>query len=352
VIVLSMTGMIWAWLAVSVVALLLAVTLYVLIDRPLAKQRFALLEEAEELFKQLRIRGLDEDALRQFIWKFGGTRVEEFYEALFGYEGKLAARQWVNPSEERKPKARYAAWRDPLLRWMESQQKARAEARARRLLEKAEEKALKAQGVSAAQARERAEEAADAAVEQAAEMKTIAARPTAKKADLKAIRAVAVKAVTQKTTTAKPKRARRTLSQRIFRVVFDPRPRVLLGGALIVLMLLWMNQNGLLAHLGGTPAGTGAAMKPLRLPLMPEFITNWIDYYHVGLAGLFLLLSTSLSRPFVLLAFVIPAVLVTLAGPQLGMPDVLGTGSRYWLSMAAGGILMALAWLLDRFRAE
>ena len=57
------------------------------------KQRQVPIAQAEALFKSMRLRGLDEEALRQFVCKYSGNRWEEFYEALFGYEAKIQARQ-------------------------------------------------------------------------------------------------------------------------------------------------------------------------------------------------------------------------------------------------------------------
>ena len=57
-----------------------------------AKAQEAPLDDARGLLKALRLQGLEEDAVRQFVCKFSGPYWEQLYEALFGYEALLAAR--------------------------------------------------------------------------------------------------------------------------------------------------------------------------------------------------------------------------------------------------------------------
>ena len=45
------------------------------------------------MLKAMRLKGLEEEKLRQFVCKYSENRWEEFYEALFGYEAKMRARE-------------------------------------------------------------------------------------------------------------------------------------------------------------------------------------------------------------------------------------------------------------------
>src|SRR5947209_15995664 len=116
------------------------------------------------------MRGLSEEALQEFVCRFSGNRWEEFFEALFGYEAKVAARVTYDMGvKTRLPK--YAGWRDPIIRWIDRYQRARQEERQRQHLQQIEQNNLIAQGVDAGQAQAQAERVADAMVQKAAEIK-------------------------------------------------------------------------------------------------------------------------------------------------------------------------------------
>ena len=68
-----------------------------------SRARRAPLENVEQMLKSLRLQGQDEEALRQFVCKYSGPHWESFYEALFGYEAKLAARQRCSGATVQKP---------------------------------------------------------------------------------------------------------------------------------------------------------------------------------------------------------------------------------------------------------
>jgi hypothetical protein len=169
--ILYFLGLLWLWLAVCVIAAGLALALHFLIDRKLAAQRQPVIDRMEQLLRSLRLQGMEEDALREFVCKYSGERWEELYEALFGYEAKMSARsRWgVGTGGRLRPK--YGAWREPLLAWIEAKQRARREARERKHLQAVEQKKLQAEGVSAGEAREKAERAAEVMVHRAAEIK-------------------------------------------------------------------------------------------------------------------------------------------------------------------------------------
>src|SRR5207253_495121 len=106
-----------------------------------------------------------------FVCKYCGTHWEEFYEALFGYEALLTARKLWSRPEGDKPRPSYAAWRDPIVQWIDARQRARKEERERKHLQEVERKKLQAEGVSAALAQTRASEVAAVMVSAAAEIK-------------------------------------------------------------------------------------------------------------------------------------------------------------------------------------
>ncbi len=168
--ILYLFGMLVPWLLAAIIAVGAALAMHYTVDRMLATQRAAALEKVEHLLKTLRVRGLSEEALQEFICRFSGNHWEEFFEALFGYEAKLSARTLYGMgAKTRLPK--YAGWRDPIIRWIDAYQRARQEARQRQHLQQIEQNNLVAQGVDAGQAKAQSERVAEVMVQKAAEIK-------------------------------------------------------------------------------------------------------------------------------------------------------------------------------------
>ena len=92
---------------------------YLALDRRVARERRPLVQAVEEMLKSMRLKGLEEQRLRQFVCRYSGARWEEFYEALFGYDAKLDARARWAADEKGVPRKRHGAWRDPLVRLIE-----------------------------------------------------------------------------------------------------------------------------------------------------------------------------------------------------------------------------------------
>ena len=90
--------------------------------------------------KTCGLQGLEEATLRQFVCKYSGRRWEEFFEALFGYDAKVAAREWSR-AELGRSREKFAAWREPIIAWIDARQQVRKAARERKLLQAVEVKA-------------------------------------------------------------------------------------------------------------------------------------------------------------------------------------------------------------------
>jgi hypothetical protein len=160
------------WLIVAGVSVLVACAFHWTIDLALSRERQTPIEQVEGMLKQMRLRGLDENALRQFVCKYAGRHWEEFYETLFGYEAKLQARTLWGRSERRRERPRWAVWRDPIVRTIEGRLAQRREMRERRLLAKIEAKALRAKGIREDLARKQARENARAMVNRAHKLRS------------------------------------------------------------------------------------------------------------------------------------------------------------------------------------
>ncbi|MGE0605916.1 MAG: protein kinase [Pirellulales bacterium] len=233
------------WVAFGIAAVGLGSAFYFMFDRQIQVQRAEPVERTEQLLKSLRVKGLDELALRQFVCKYSGDRWEEFFEALFGYEAKLSAREWSR-GERGKAREKFRAWRDPLITWIDGKQRARREAKETKHLRKVEEQGLKSQGMTIAEARQRAERTAEALVGQAAQIReTVVATIPGKAVDPQQKRA-AIRAMLEAAhdTELAPKKSPLAALMLPLSVAFGARTRFLLGGLLLAGCLLWVRQNG------------------------------------------------------------------------------------------------------------
>lgn len=144
---LYISGLLFPWIAVSLLALVLAGAYEFALVRPIRKKQEAHLNEVHEMLKQLRIRGVSEDALQDFICRFSGEHWEEFFERIFGYEDMVLQRAKAAQWEKVKRRKRYAVWRDPLVRWADDIEEARRERRDQAKMMKAEIARLRAAGM-------------------------------------------------------------------------------------------------------------------------------------------------------------------------------------------------------------
>ncbi len=366
--ILYFVGLLWAWLGVCVAAVALAYGFHFALDRKVEARREGALEGVEKLLKGLRLKGVSEEAIQQFVCKFGGERWEDVYEALFGYEAKLAARaRWG--AGPKGPRPKHAAWRDPLLRWIDARQRDRQEARERKHLQAVEKDSLRAGGMSAAEADEQAEQAAEAMVQMAAEIKQEAAqgdpdattapdgeeriRPPRKRINLRAMYEVA-----SRPTQARPRKSR--LLEKLDGFVFGGQLRFLLGAVLLFVCLAWLHVRTLTAFFQAAPLyepktwemfwTAAAAAKPLEIPLVPALVLAPLSSLAAGVAGLLLILSAFQSLRWLAL-FHMAVAAVMILGPTLGVPEVGPLGPA--LACLAGGaalspIALVVAWRMQR----
>jgi eukaryotic-like serine/threonine-protein kinase len=319
-VVLFALGWLWVWIGAAVLAVLIALGYYAAVDRPVARARRPSLEAAEQLLKKLRLNGLEEDALRQFICKYSGEQWEEFYEALFGYDAKLQARSRWGLVDRGTARPKFAAWREPVVRRIDALVAAKKLARERRHLAAMEEMGLRATGVDPAEAKRLAEE----------KTKVLIAK----------VKSARVKA------TDEPTRSR--WSRPLLRLV-GPEVRFFSGAALLAASLLWAHQNQLIrgeelksaadsavqqaqeGHLDDTQlqatkelAGSwmkrASAAKPLEIPLVPTSLTAFVSHLSVAVAGLLLVISSFQESLRVVGLFMLAAIAILVAAHLFGLP--------------------------------
>lgn len=360
----------------------LATAFHFSVDLVRAKQRRAAVEQVHELLKSLRVRGLSEDSIREFMWKFSGPRWEEPYEQLFGYDAKVNARAQVREAGL-KGRKRYAAWRDPILRRIEEGLRRKQERRDRQLLQKVEADRLRAMGEQ--DAARKARHAAEYLQHKASELKervqreqeTVApGRMPAAKIDWARVEA----SREQIQRESLPDHERQSYAQRRYGgltgLLVGPQARFLLGALLLLGFAMWVHQNHLLnanralkaanqtldqarSALGdatrydaGKPQVAGilstdtTGTKPLDVPLVPAAVTNLFADYRPLLAGALLVLSAMLSSTRLGL-FLVPGAALMLTAHLLPLPQI-GALTRPMVAAVIGLGVMAVGMAVAR----
>lgn len=329
VVLLYMFGLLWMWVGMGVMAIAFAVTFVIMVDRPLARDRKNVLEQAEKLLRSLRLQGLEESALRQFICKYSGKDWEELYEALFGYEAKIKGREWLR-GEAAQRRRKFAAWRDPIFQWIDANGQARKEARERKHLQKVEAKALEAQGVDAAEAKQKAAQVAEVMVHQAAEIKKEAAKepnPDAEQPQAPMRQLLETAQQPQTVYNVEMPRKLSTLTPaNLLAGLLGAKVRFLAGAVLLAVFAFWLFQNNdgdrLLTELAAAVEAHdwGKLDRPgAPLAMLPSPIEGIFQGFAPAIAGLILIASAFLGGwRASLIAW--PAALVVLLGPTLGIP--------------------------------
>jgi hypothetical protein len=335
--------------ALIVLAVGWAVTLHFLLDRRAAAQRRPVVADASRLLEELRKEGMDEEALQYFVFDHGGDAWEEFFEAVFGYDWMLRARQeWANvETAARRP--RHAIWRDPLIRALESLRQIRQRARERKML--ANVAAAAAEGSPPVVATGPWAPLPDAS--QAAVTPT----PVGPTVDYRPMHAQAPPPRTGRSHILMPlpERPRSSLSEmaeQFVEAVFGPRVRGLVGLLLITGCVLWIHQNNLISEEDLADPTRLASLdmsraEPLRLAFLPAAILKPFHSLNPGIAGLVLLLSL-FWQSWRINLFLIPAAAVIFLGDSLGLPALAIGSGGFALSLHAliiGGILLALGFV-------
>ena len=359
-------GWLWWCVAAAVIGAVLGILFNAVVDGKASDERQRALEPVEALLKQLRIQGVDESSLREFVAKFSGDSWEESFEALFGFEAKVVAREFRKREGIRTGK-RFRAWREPLLHWLDARISVRQSVQTREHLARVEQEGLKAQGVSADVARDQAQRLAAAMVEQSRASSRI--RPEERGAD--PVAAAAAKRERIKAMLAEARGGNQpplhTLRDAInlwLNRFLGARVRFLLGAGLIIGCVLWVRQNDVLSGNELRDAATSALesrrltdlsdvtldvqqTSPLNVPLIGKFFNS----LNAGIAGILLLIS-SLFRGWPMSIFLLPAATIAMCGPALGMPSIAALGGAQATSAALAIVLALIGFVAGRSRAE
>lgn len=354
----------------TLLAVLLAVgtaaVVYFVIDRQLKAQRAAALEGVQRVLRDLRSRGMDENEIRTFVAVHSGDDWEEFLETLFGFEAKIALRRQRAGGDATASSNAYAAWREPLIRWIDQRVATRQKERERRHLQQMEELRLESEGIEGEEARRLADLAANAMVMQASEIRdALAAAAMGDKDAALRQREIFRSMLNTARTGEVADRKRWTPSLPSLSLVdalLGPRMRFLVGGFLVALCAIWMQKNALLptsleqarqqvgtSRQAWMPAFGKEAIiavtmqnaEKLTLPGLPESWSKGLSGPSFGVAGMILLVSSLLRGRWVPF-LVFPAALVTLFGTSLGIPILMSVrGYDATAPLAGLGLLVA-----------
>jgi serine/threonine protein kinase len=358
---LGVLGIFWLWAGFGLAGVCLAFALRWGVDRAAGRQRHGAVEGAERLVRRLRTQGLDEDEIHQFVAKFAGRDWEEFFEALFGYEAKLAARAVLLRGNSAGVREKHAAWREPLIALMDQVERARRAAREQQLLVAVERAKLLAAGAAPEVADRKAREAADAMVNGASRVREAEGQPDhADQPPVNVHEAVIPPECDPFGGEAPP---RDPLAQFVGLFV-GPHVRTVLAAVLLAGFGLWVYQNGLLpggevkaqakaavenrdlSGLQQTAASLPRPTRPLEVAGLPDAATNWVDGCNAGFAGL-LLFGSLIARGNVMAAFVLLGAAVAAVGHQHGICTVEPFRAEH-IAMLLGGSLALVGFRLGR----
>jgi eukaryotic-like serine/threonine-protein kinase len=363
---LWLLGMIWFWLGFAILAIGLAAGYSFVVVDGLARQRKEPLENMERLLKSLRLKGVDENSLRSFVARYSGDNWEEFFEALFGYEAKLAAREQFGRGDSGRTRKRFRGWRDGLCRWMDARLRADKERKERQHLQRIEEKSLQAQGIDVVAARKQSQAMADALMDEAEQVRKEPLR-SATVIDPKAAAEAKRQRIKQSLSDARrgayqPKKNRMLgLAASPLAFAFGGKMRFLLGCLLIAAFAMWVKLNADVFKFGqmqaaatnlaesvktgdvknaaetvkGSVADTAkeaAGAKDLPIPMLGPYLSGW----PAGIAGVMLVIL-GLFHGWKMSLFALPAAAVILFGAAFGIPGGALVAAPIGLAIACVG---------------
>ena len=321
IVVLVTFDLLGGFLVMLVTAVSVAITLYLLLDRPVTTEREPSLETAESVLRDMRHHGVDDSTLRQTVCDEGGQDWETFYEAIFGYEAMLEARHLWGRDDLGRTKRKRLVLRDAIIRWVDHR------------LESLH--------------RARGQSPTDSLVESPLNSDLLLKTDLVPEVD-KDVQEDPPPSNSEDVSASVPElKSRHTVSAtifhwgRLFHVIFGRTVRFFVGGLMLSGCVVWATQNNLPLPLSDAEA------TPLIVPSVPAILTRWIDSYNVGVAGLILFMSVFTARGRVA-GFAIIAAVTVLFGHRWGIPEVAGV-SAPMVSIVAGLAIVLLGWLTGQF---
>ena len=367
----------WAWLCLGILAVVMAVGLHHFCDLPIETERKGAIEEGQSLVRDLRRKGVAEEAIRSFIRGASGEEWGPFFEALFGEEARRAA--WTVFDRKMFMRLKHPVFtiRSLVASWIQGRLNNRRRERDAAFFQYVEEQGLVAEGVNLLTARRKSRRIAAAMVAVTSEHRDAlkaatkganepaADRPSVAFAVKQAVEAPEEVLVEHEQGPIRPDRSV------LISLLTGPRTRFLLGSLILAGFLLWVHQNGIISGDQIKDVAVKAIesedllksvrdaridvripgrVKALDVPLAPRVVTGAFNGFHSGVAGLILMIS-SFFRGSRVGYFAFPGAAVSLLGPSLGL-TALGPFDPSTASMAAGAAIASLGIFFGKTEEE
>ncbi|MEM6689084.1 MAG: hypothetical protein AAF664_06630, partial [Planctomycetota bacterium] len=345
-----------------VVGLALASIYVMTLIRPAMAKLQPIVDSTKRLVRDLRLEGSNEQGLREFVARYSGQRWQDFYEAIFGYRALQIMKTRLRNDPSFEGGIDPTILRDRVYTWLASKASANRKTADHEKLARAEQQGLRAEGLSAMEARSQSYQLA-AAVMDASEVRLDTKQDLKLAAQAKRAR---MKAMLADARSGKYAVKREPLAT--FRWILGGRIRAAAGLILLVLFAIWAKQSGLFENLQATGALESLASGQFDLRAIEDavshvdtidnsgggenetqFETVGIAPWSVGIAGSMLLASVFFSGVRMTF-FAALATLVMLLGPSLGIPDMpsLGLfGASWTFSLLIGAAMYVPGVLLS-----
>jgi len=372
-VLLWMLNLFWVWTGFGFIAAALAIGIRIWLDRAVDAQRQGPLTTCERQLRRMRLHGVDEEEIRQFVAKFGGRNWEEFFEGLFGFEAKLTTRGVLLRGGYAGIRDKFAPWREPVLHLIDRTEKARKEARERKLLAQVERARLLADGASENAARERGDKAAAVLLNQAnafrsadAKRRTVVNGSPAMKTNFHGPNLGQMLNQSQENPFdfRDDKPTQNDLVRFLAGLFLGPHVRAFVAAVLLAAAALWVFQNRLffdadfqaeavkaseaqrLDDIEQQATGLERRTHALAFDGIPEKWTSWCDSANVAWAGV-LVLASMFYRGNRMSAFVLLGSLICVFGHRFGIRTVEPIRD-YHVALLLGTVLSLIGYRLGR----
>jgi hypothetical protein len=337
---LWVSGLLAVWVGFGLIGVAAAVVLVFWIDQKLEVERFPALDAADRLVRALRAQGVGERDAKLFFAKHSGRRWEELFEAVFGYEAKLAVRADLRGGAA-GTREKFAAWREPLIALLNHVEAERKKAREKAMLERSEYDRLVAAGMPKRAARDKAAFTAAALVDQASVIRESELnRPDAPSQTAASLRPLLQPSGTYEYVPEPP--PPRSPFGWVPEALLGLPVRATLAAVLLVACGGWVAQNDLI-RFARREASDPA---PLRIPGVAAEWTSWCDTANVGWGGV-LLLGSLLYRGSRMAALTLLGAGVAVFGHKMGIRTVEPVRD-YHVAMLLGTVLSLIGYRLGR----
>ena len=361
-----MAGVFFHWLVMAVVGAVFGASIYVFIDKPIKEHRKPIVGKCERLMKRMRVMGMDESTLQVFVAKYSGNHWEEIFEDLFDYESKRKVRNELSNTVMGRHKPKFRPWADVMIDAFTRRVEASEVAQDQALLHRVEQAGLLEKGITSGEARKQAFQMANALVDKGVDYRSNMWGKRDDSKNLEMRRKQQLDKINNMMREARSGRHRRgyTLLGRLtpwLDGLFGSFFRALLGSCLVVVCLIWANQNKLfevISETGIDPITNviqpldqqdDSAIKlrktsPLAVPLLGFSINS----FNPLIAGL-LMIASSIFVGWRVTVCAVPGMAVILGGRLWNLPELFSLQYFDLTSIAVGVVLLVGGIFTERF---